>query len=162
MASGVSGGDAEDGGDIALVLTVVLGRSLCLECIAKKCGLPVPRASALLGTIAGSLKLNVGAGPCDGCLEPTQRFRLDSPASDAPRPRSDETTRRRVTQHAILRFLREHAGQAFCADCISTRVLGGKSIDVAMRHLEGNGVDRRHGPCAGCGKRRLLARLPSG
>ena len=93
---------------------------------------------------------------CDACLETARTFHLDSGVAG---PRIDGTIRRRVTQHAILRYLGEQTGKAFCADCIATRLFGGKNIDVAMRHLEGNGAVRRHGVCASCGKRRLVAGL---
>ena len=158
MTRWASSGGADHDEGVTVVLTTILGRSLCVDCVAKKSGLPVPRVDAMLATIAGNLTLSAQSGRCDGCLQSKPTFRLDS---DAAGPPLDTTTGRRVTQHAILRFLRDHAGKVFCADCISTRVLGGKNIDVAMRHLEGNGVARRHASCAGCGKRRLTAGLPS-
>lgn len=153
----ISGG-ADHVEDTAVVLTMILGSSLCLDCIARKSGVPAPRVDAIITTISETVILIVGPGRCDACLETTRTFRIDS---KVPGSRVDEVTRRRVTQHAILRFLGEQTGKAFCADCISTRLFGGKHIDVAMRHLEGNGAARRHGICSGCVKRRLVAGLPA-
>ena len=168
MAGKTSGGDAPLGRplsgaadhieDAAVVLTTILASALCLDCITKKSGVPAARVEAVLTTIAGTLTLVAQSGRCDACLETARTFRLDSAVAG---PRIDGTTRRRVTQHAILRFLGEQTGKTFCADCISTRLFGGKNIDVAMRHLEGNGAARRHGICASCGKRRLVAGLPA-
>lgn len=137
---------------------MILAGTLCLDCITKKSGVPAARVEVILTTIAGTLTLVAQSGPCDACLETARTFHLDSAVAG---PRIDGMTRRRVTQHAILRFLGEQTGKAFCADCISTRLFGGKNIDVAMRHLEGNGAVRRHGVCASCGKRRLVAGLPA-
>ena len=152
-------GGADHGEEIAVVLTTVLGSALCQECIAAKSSGSVARIETILAAIAGTVTLTVATGRCDACLETRRTFRLD-PGPTAPR--LDERTRRGVTQHAILRFLGEHPGKAFCADCIATRLFGGKNVDVAMRHLEGNDVVRQHGVCSACGKRRLVARLSSG
>ena len=152
------GGASDHVEDAAVVLTMILASALCLDCITKKSGVPADRVEAILTTIAGTLTLVAQSGACDACLETARTFRLDTAVA---RPPIDGTIRRRVTQHAILRFLGEQTGKAFCADCISTRLFGGKNIDVAMRHLEGNGAVRRHGVCAGCGKRRLVAGLPA-
>ena len=87
-------------------------------------------------------------------MKPTHRLDVVGPlANGASRPRS--------TQRAILGFLEGHAGSAFCASCISAQVVGGKDIDVAMRHLEGSGMLRRHGRCSGCGRLRLVGTLPA-
>jgi hypothetical protein len=72
-----------------------------------------------------------------------------------------QTQRSRTTQQTILTFLRQHGGEAFCADCITRRLFDGRNIDVAMRHLEGSGVHRRHARCSACGKSRLIALLPA-
>jgi hypothetical protein len=149
----ISGGSSDDA---AIVVTMITDVSLCLECIAKKSGLPLTRIGALLTTIAANIALVVETGRCDACLETMTTVRLDS-----HRPGIDEATRPRVTRDAILRFLRQHPDRAFCADCISTTIFAGKNIDVAMRHLEGNGVHRWHARCSACAKLRLVAGLPS-
>ena len=75
---------------------------------------------------------------------------------------SHETARSNGTQRAILNFLSQHAGSAYCAACISAEVFGdGRNIDVALRHLEGNGVYRRHERCSACRRVKLVASLPS-
>jgi hypothetical protein len=143
--------------DAAVVLTTIPASALCLDCITNKSGVPAARVEAILTTIAGTLTLG-------RAVRSLRRLSRDGtnvpPRLDRGRPAHRGTTRRRVTQHAILRFLGEQTGKAFCADCISTRLFGGKNIDGAMRRLEGNGAVRCHGVCASCGKRRLVAGLP--
>jgi len=77
--------------------------------------------------------------------------------SDDARNGAEKT--RSLTRDTIVRFLEEQRGEVFCADCITRRLCPGKNIDVAMRHLEGNGLRRRHGQCSACGKSRLVSGL---
>jgi ribosomal protein S27AE len=65
-----------------------------------------------------------------------------------------------ATRAAILRFLEQHRGKAVCSRCVATRLFDGKSIDVAMRRLEGSSsVSRHHDQCSECGKPRLVMSL---
>jgi hypothetical protein len=146
------GGGSDDAG---LVVAMVTGVALCLECISHRSGVPGPRVATMLTTVAGTIALIVKAGRCDVCLVTRRTYRLDAAAAHP------EATRPRRTQHAIMSFLTQRAGEGFCADCITRRLFTGKNIDVAMRHLEGNGVHRRHARCSACGKLRLVAGLPS-
>jgi hypothetical protein len=141
--------------DAGLVIAMISGVSLCLECISKRSGVPAPRVDVMLTTVARTISLVVETGRCDACLETRRTYRLTAPAAHA------NATRPRGTQHAILNFLRQCAGEAFCADCLAHRLFDGKNIDVTMRHLEGSGVHRRHARCSACGKLRLVASLPS-
>jgi hypothetical protein len=140
--------------DPGLVLATIAGASLCPDCIARKTGMAAAEIDALLTKVASTIALTVTGGRCDACLESRTTYRLDGAAANG-------SSRPRTTQHAILAFLREHRNGAFCADCITRRLFEGRSIDVAMRHLEGNGVHRRHGQCSGCGKLRLVAGVPT-
>jgi hypothetical protein len=146
------GGGSDDAG---LVVAMITGVALCLECVSDKSGVPAPRVAMMLTTVAGTISLVVATRRCDACLETRRTYRLDAA------PARPGATRPRGTQHAIMSFLTQRAGEGFCADCITRRLFTGKNIDVAMRHLEGNGVHRRHARCSACGKLRLVAGLPS-
>jgi hypothetical protein len=61
-------------GDIGLISTTITGASLCLDCIARKTGVPVRRVDAMLTTVAAAIKLVVKPGRCDGCLGPAKTF----------------------------------------------------------------------------------------
>jgi hypothetical protein len=89
-----------------------------------------------------------------------------SPRHRSPQPvagGSDENgrgdRRRSARSDIILRFLEEHRGEAFCADCLSTTLFDGKSVDTAVRQIEGLGARRRYDGCSRCGKERLVSRL---
>jgi hypothetical protein len=56
----------------------------------------------------------------------------------------------------VLAFLAAHPGEAYCSGCVEAAI-GATAVDVAMREVEGHGVRRRQGPCAGCGKLRLVS-----
>jgi hypothetical protein len=55
--------------DAPLILTVITGMLLCVECIAKKTGIPVTEVDAALRTVARTLRLTMGPRRCDGCLQ---------------------------------------------------------------------------------------------
>jgi len=65
-----------------------------------------------------------------------------------------------TTQLAILRFLGEYRGQAFCGGCIDARLVNSIDIVGALRLLGGAGLYCGHAACSSCGKVRLLASLP--
>ena len=152
----LGGGGPDD--DAGVLVTMITEISLCRECISHRSGIPMPRVTAILSNIAGSIALSVATRPCAACLGTKKTYCLEgAPAHAGTR----ETMRSNGTQHAILNFLGQQPGSAFCADCIATKLFPGKNIDVAMRHLEGSGMYRRHGRCTACEKMRLVASLPS-
>src|SRR5262249_46419357 len=63
---------SSDAGDAKLwanaIINAVFGARLCLDCIARKAGVSVEQASALLSTIAGGIHLTIGPHRCDLCL----------------------------------------------------------------------------------------------
>jgi hypothetical protein len=65
------------GSDAALITMMITGATLCLDCIAKKTGVPVPEVEAMLTGIAKTLKLSAAPGRCDACLGQTTVFCLD-------------------------------------------------------------------------------------
>ncbi len=147
----IRGGSIDDAG---LVVTMITGVSFCPDCIAKRIGVPVSRVDALLMTITGNIALVVETRRCDACLETKRTYQL---AADASRADAHVMTRSGGTRQAIRHFLGQRPGTALCTDCITVKLFAGKNIDVAMRVLEGNGVQRRNARCSGCGKLRLVA-----
>ncbi len=153
----IRGGASVD--EAAAVLAMITRVSLCQDCICHKSGIPASRVDDILTTLAATIVLSVGTRPCTACLEAKTTYGFDGRATH---PSTREVTRPNGTQHAILNFLGQQPGGAFCSDCIATKVFTGKkNIDVAMRLLEGNGMYRRHDRCSACGKSRLVASLPS-
>jgi hypothetical protein len=59
-------------------------------------------------------------------------------------------------QEAVWCFLNGHRGQMFCADCLGAQLGVTSRPDRVLFGAEGRGARRRHGPCAMCGKGRLL------
>jgi hypothetical protein len=152
------GGAPDD--DAAAVLAIITRVALCQDCICRKSGVPASRVDAILTTISGTFVLSVETRPCTSCLSTKMTYGFDGRATH-PGASARETPRANGTQRAILNFLSQHAGAAYCAACLSERLFNGKDIDVAMRHLEGAGVYRRHERCSACRKLRLVASLPS-
>ena len=62
------------GSDAPLILTVITGALLCVECIAKKTGIPATEVDAALRTVARTLRLTMGPRRCDGCLQRKTTF----------------------------------------------------------------------------------------
>jgi hypothetical protein len=58
---------------------------------------------------------------------------------------------------AILRFLEQHRGEMFCADCLADALFPTKFVYSAIVQLEGAGTHRSEGRCSACGKRRLVS-----
>ena len=153
----IRGGASVD--EAAAVLAMITRVSLCQECISHKSGIPTSRLDGILTTLAGTIVLSVSTRRCTACLETKTTYGFDGRATH---PSAREATRPNGTQRAILNFLGQQPGNAFCSDCIAAKVFAGKkNIDVAMRLLEGNGTYRRHDRCSACGKSRLVASLPS-
>jgi hypothetical protein len=72
-----------------------------------------------------------------------------------PRPPVTTTT-------LVIRFLREHPGEMFCAHCLAVKLMGRVTVSSgAMFEIEGLGAERRHGRCSVCGEKRLVAGVPS-
>jgi hypothetical protein len=69
----IRGGSSEDAG---LLSTLIIGVSLCSECLAKKSGISVSDVEATLKTIAGAVALRVETRRCDACLQTGTTFRL--------------------------------------------------------------------------------------
>lgn len=61
-------------------------------------------------------------------------------------------------KEAVLAFLAEHRGDAYCTDCVA-HALAIKNPDAGLRAAEGHGAWRRHGYCTWCGRARLVSRL---
>jgi len=58
------------GSDDAGLISATLadGAALCLECIAKKTGVPIDHVEAVLARIGKTLRIGSGRGLCSACL----------------------------------------------------------------------------------------------
>jgi hypothetical protein len=146
----IQGGSDES----AAVVSVITGTALCHDCIAVKTGITVDQVATILTTVSTTISIAMSTRPCASCGEIKCTYCLEAPRSPDGAP-----ARPRTTQRTILEFLGAHGGSEVCAACISGTLFAGKDIDVAMRHLEGSGVLRRHGRCSTCGRLRLVASL---
>ena len=68
--------------DAGLLVTMITGVSVCLECIAKRSGVPGGRVDALLTTISGNIALVVDTRHCEACLETKRTYRLATNGSN--------------------------------------------------------------------------------
>lgn len=62
--------------DPALISTVITGASLCMDCIAKKTGIPLAQVEPVLVGIGETVKVMSDVAPCDACLTAKKVFRL--------------------------------------------------------------------------------------
>src|SRR5262245_36926666 len=78
------------GSSAAVQITLMIaGASLCLDCIARKTGIPGGQVDSLLTTIGQTVQVDTGPGVCSGCLTATRVFRLatsERPTATSPRP----------------------------------------------------------------------------
>src|SRR5206468_285294 len=100
-------------------LSMITRVSLCQGCIARKSGIPEPRVDDILRTLVGMIVLSVGTRLCTACLDTKTTYGFDGRATH---PNHDVVTRPSDAQRAILEFLRQHPGNAFCAGCVATKL----------------------------------------
>jgi hypothetical protein len=83
---------------------------------------------------------------------------LDAPSETAGE--GAEPRRAAATQApGLWRFLESRRGEMFCSRCLAVALSATKRIDRAIFWAEGRGARRLHGPCASCGRDRLLCGL---
>ena len=149
--------------DSPFIVEIIARTPMCLDCVAKKTGIPEARARESLLRIGSFMVVDIASGHCEGCLEVTTTYRISDGAvrgngdwagtHSAARPAT-------VSQsEALWEFLTSHRGQMFCTQCIATALFATKRIDRAVLGAEGRGARRRYGTCASCGKERLLCGL---
>jgi len=142
------------GSDACVIAEMITDTAMCLPCISKRTGVPIEQVNAVLRSITGTFRLSIGMRRCAVCRARKTAFGISTDGNSSHHTNG-------ATRSAIVSFLEEHRGEAFCSRCISFRLFEGRDIDVAMRHLEGSGLARRHGRCAACGMPRLVASVPS-
>jgi hypothetical protein len=141
--------------DAELVTTIITGAALCIHCIAKRTGMPLPQVDTMLARIAMTVKLSVQPRRCSACLEDRMVFTFYRTPEPSPRPV------RRPANHtdALWLFLRNHRGRAFCTRCLATAIGATARIDRAVMDAEGRGAQRRYDRCSTCGRDRLVCGL---
>jgi hypothetical protein len=138
-AQPVAGG-ADESGPLATLLA--RGAGLCADCIEVQTGIPAIEVPVVTARLRETVPVQIVRGRCDVCAAIRTTYRAG--------PRSVE---------AIVEFLRQHGGKAFCSACIASSVTHVQDIGAAMRRAEGYGITRQHAKCAACGKTRLVATL---
>ena len=81
------------------------------------------------------------------------------PAVDLEVLQARITARNLSVQTALWMFLEGRRGEAFCSSCLRVALGSDRRIERELMLTEGRGAVRRHGPCALCGKDRLLCGL---
>jgi len=64
------------GSDAALVTATIQNARLCLDCIARKTGVPLEQINGLLIAIGRTVRLTIGPHRCDACLQRKTTFSL--------------------------------------------------------------------------------------
>ena len=62
--------------DVPLVTALIMGDTLCADCIASKAGLPVTQVDEVLNDIRNTLTLTSKVATCASCLKQTVVHRL--------------------------------------------------------------------------------------
>ena len=147
--------------DAPLIVEVISKGPMCLECLAKRTGVPSSRITESLQRMGEFIAVTAEADRCGPCLRITTVYRLTDPrASASPRVASLPTRLAALTHtEAIWQFLDAHRGEMFCTQCLATALCATKRIDRAVLGAEGRGALRRYGICVKCGKDRLLCGL---
>ena len=56
-------------GDLGLITTVIAGAALCVDCIARRTGIPAADVSGALPTIGSAFQVAAVQRRCSACLE---------------------------------------------------------------------------------------------
>jgi hypothetical protein len=147
--------------DSPFIVEIIVRTPLCLECVAKKTGIPEARARESMLRIGTFMVVDIVSGPCEGCLEVKTTYRISDQAAhgNGDGTRSPMRPATLTQSEALWEFLTSRRGQMFCTQCIATALLATKRVDRAVLGAEGRGARRRYGTCASCGKERLLCGL---
>jgi len=76
-------GASDSSVDVGLVTEAIAGAFLCVQCIARKTGLPPVEVDGALKTIARTLRLGIGSRRCDGCFSVKPAFSVITNTGDA-------------------------------------------------------------------------------
>ena len=149
--------------DSPFIVEIIVRTPMCLDCVAKKTGIPEARARESLLRIGSFMVVDIASGPCEGCLEVKTTYRISDQAAHGNGDGAGTWSPARpamVSQsEALWEFLTSHRGQMFCTQCVATALFATKRIDRAVIGAEGRGARRQYGTCASCGKERLLCGL---
>lgn len=146
------------GSDAALIATSLSAAPLCAECLAKRTGVPSRRIDDMLAEISTTLKLLIGPSRCLGCLgDQATTYRLAT--TDGAGATNGAARTQRPGRESLWQFLEQHRGRMFCTACLAGALGATGRIDKLLLAAEGRGALRRHEPCAGCGRARLVCGL---
>jgi hypothetical protein len=149
--------------DSPFIVEIIVRTPMCLDCVAKKTGIPEARARESLLRIGSFMVVDIASGSCGGCLEVKTTYRISDQTArgngDGAGTRAPARPAAQTQNEALWEFLTSRRGQMFCTQCIATALFATKRIDRAVLGAEGRGARRRYGTCASCGKERLLCGL---
>jgi hypothetical protein len=147
-----------------LLAEIIAMSPMCLDCLATKTDIPSDRVGEAMARIRGFMAVIVETGRCEACRQITTIHRLGertAPGGAVADRRQTPAPPPMTHNQAIWRFLESRRGEMFCTRCIANALLATRRIDRAILGAEGRGARRVHGPCAGCGRGRLLCGLVS-
>jgi hypothetical protein len=160
MALPIRGGSDVDS---PFIVEIIARTPMCLDCVAKKTGIPEDRARESMLRIGSFMVVDIASGQCDGCLEAKTTYRISDHAARGngdgaatPSPARPATS---TQSEALWEFLTNRRGKMFCTQCIAKALFATKRVDRAVLGAEGRGARRQYGTCAACGKERLLCGL---
>jgi hypothetical protein len=147
--------------DSPFIVEIISTSAVCLDCLARKTGIPLDRTSDAMERVRAIMAVLVAGGRCEACLRVTTVYRLAPPAAvPAANDGHARTVPAPLTQNeAIWRYLESRRGDMFCTQCIAGALSATRRIDRAVLAAEGRGALRRYGLCVACGKERLLCGL---
>jgi hypothetical protein len=162
MALPIRGGSDVDS---PFIVEIIARTPMCLDCVAKKTGIPEDRARESMLRIGSFMVVDIASGQCDGCLEVKTTYRISDHAArgngngDGAATRSPARPGTTTQSEALWEFLTNRGGKMFCTQCIAKALFATKRVDRAVLGAEGRGARRQYGTCASCGKERLLCGL---
>jgi hypothetical protein len=164
MALPIRGGSDVDS---PFIVELIARTPMCLDCVAKKTGIPEARARESMLRIGSFMVVDIASGPCEGCLEVKTTYRISDQAArgngngngDGAATRSPARPATSTQSEALWEFLTNRRGKMFCTQCIAKALFATKRVDRAVLGAEGRGARRQYGTCASCGKERLLCGL---
>jgi len=132
------------GSDVALVTQTITDAFLCVQCIARKTGLPAVEVDGVLKTMARTVRLGIGTRRCEGCLSVKATFSVITNNGEA---RQSASPKRPVIGQLVFPFDLQPGDVVIDGD-LRLKVLGhpmslsnGRMTYVTVRR-EGETVER--------------------
>ena len=147
--------------DSPFVAELIARTPMCEDCLAHRIGIPIAVVKESLARLRRAVTLTDETSRCESCLRTVTVYRISDGTGNGRMPAALARARPllAIQSEAIWRFLESRRGEMFCTQCISGALRATKRIDRALLSAEARGARRRYGPCAACGRERLLCGL---